>query len=157
MAEIRAILVPLDGSELAARALPYAESLARALHARLVLVRVTPSLEHVVARTAATDPSGGAVFVDMTPLWEKDRAEARAYLEAAAAELRGRGIDADARHAEGDAAAEIQRLARELPADLVVMSTRGQGGLKRLVLGSVADAVVRGAVAPVLLLPAKPD
>jgi nucleotide-binding universal stress UspA family protein len=52
----------------------------------------------------------------------------------------------------GNAAAEILRLSREGSFDLIVLSTRGRGALTRLVLGSVADRVVRESVCPVLVV-----
>lgn len=157
VAEIRTVLVPLDGSEPAESALELAETLASALGSRLALVRVTPTLEEVVARTSAGHMAGAAIFVDVTPHWEEERAEADRYLERLAGGVRQRGLQVETHHVQGDPAQEILRLAREVPADLVVMSTRGQGGLKRLVLGSTADAVVRAAAAPVLLVPLARD
>src|SRR5262249_33247405 len=56
------------------------------------------------------------------------------------------------RLAEGDAAAEILRVARETNCDLVVMGTHGRKGLGRLLMGSVAEQVVRKAPCPVLTL-----
>jgi nucleotide-binding universal stress UspA family protein len=66
--------------------------------------------------------------------------------------LRRLGVEGDCIVAEGRAGAAILRAAEELPARLVVVGTRGRTGLSRLVLGSVAEAVVRTAPSPVLVV-----
>src|SRR5205814_2627344 len=59
-------------------------------------------------------------------------------------------VRAERRFEEGDAAGTILRVARELPADLIVMGTHGRTGLGRLLMGSVAEQVVRKASCPVM-------
>jgi nucleotide-binding universal stress UspA family protein len=124
----RTILVPLDGSPLGERALPYAAAVARATGDRLRLLRV------VQGRADAEAAAGAA-----------------AYLQDMAARLArpgtGTGVLAS------DPAAEILREARRAEAGLVALSTHGRSGLGRWLYGSVADAVVRHAPVPVLLVP----
>jgi nucleotide-binding universal stress UspA family protein len=134
------VLVPLDGSELAERALPFAFALARATRGRLLLVRA------VLAYSYETEE--GTTKVPVYP-----RAEAE--LAAVASRLRAAGVRADAHVALGIAAADsILAAAVEHRADLVVMSTHGRGGLGRFLYGSVADEVLRGSDVPVLLVSA---
>jgi nucleotide-binding universal stress UspA family protein len=66
-------------------------------------------------------------------------------------DLRNRGARVDALVCRGPAANEILRVTREIAADLIIMGTHGRTGIRRLVVGSVAEAVVRGAGVPVLV------
>ena len=129
---LRRLLVPLDGSKLAERALPHAEHLARCAGAEVTLLFVQRPEEGRGADGSAM-PS---------------------YLDAVAAGLRGAGVRAQVRVREGHPAQEIAQEADEGAADLVVMSSHGRGGLARWVFGSVADQVLRTSPTPVLLVPA---
>lgn len=131
------LLVPLDGSPLAERALPYAVALARATQGQLVLVRVTehPSL--------SDDPDA-----------EKD---AQAYLQTALDKVRQEGLLIEPRvhHRYLESVGQAILLAvRDQQAEAIVLSTHGRSGLGRWVYGSVADEVLRGADVPVLLVSA---
>jgi nucleotide-binding universal stress UspA family protein len=132
----KTIVVPLDGSSLGERALPYATSLVRESGAQLILVQ---ALQHAEAG------KGG------------DREAAEAYLGDIAWILTGEGIAATTEVAGGDAAEVIIRTARQRWADLIAMSTHGRSGLGRWLYGSVADALLRRAETPVLLVPAAAD
>lgn len=134
------VLVPLDGSELAERALPYAAGLVRALGGELLLVRAAP-----VRASEADGINWG------TSAYARGEAE----LEAVAERLRAAGIRVQTHVALGmSAAAAILAAAGEQRADLVVMSTHGRSGLGRVLYGSVADEVLRGSDVPVLLVSA---
>jgi nucleotide-binding universal stress UspA family protein len=125
----KTVLVPLDGSPLAERALPYAIALAKVLDGRLLLLHARPAL--APRQEPAFDPSAVADRVRA----EGVEAEAQVY-----------PIYGDERiHA-------ICETVRERQADLVAMSTHGRGGLGRWLYGSVADAVLRQAEVPVLLV-----
>jgi len=132
------ILVPVDGSALARRAVPYALALARAVHGRLILMRATPD------DGAGEPPQRDGVV--------------RADLRAIASRLRARGAAIEAYLYPGyhgaDAADAIVEAAVVHHADLIVMSTHGRGGLERWIYGSVAERVLRRAALPVLLVPA---
>jgi nucleotide-binding universal stress UspA family protein len=130
------ILVPLDGSPLAERALPYAEAIARQARATVLLVRMLA----LPAATALAEP-GGVLLP-----------EARAYLRGHADRLAARGLDADARVIHADAAEGILQEAASREATLIVMATHGRTGLGRLLFGSVAETVLRGTTAPLLLV-----
>jgi nucleotide-binding universal stress UspA family protein len=141
------ILVPLDGSELAAKALPVAESLCRQLSAGLELVSV---LQPVVLPYVGGEPYiPGEVYVQMDTERTQD---AQKYLDAQAQAAREHGVATQTHLERGDPSSRLADLAQELGAALVVMTTHGRTGLARFALGSVADRVVRAGVAPVLLL-----
>ena len=123
----KSILVPLDGSALAARALPFATRLARASGARLIVVR-------------AYLPA------------DEDRATAPAEFQSVVDELRIDGLDVENHFIEGEAAEVIFATAKATRANLIVMSTEGRGGLGRVLYGSVADDVLRRVPVPVLLV-----
>jgi nucleotide-binding universal stress UspA family protein len=135
------ILVPLDGSPLAARALQVAAGLARRSGARLVLVGAVPRADP--ARFAHPEALRLA----------RECAAAEATLAAAAGGLRRAGIAAETDLVTGGAPAAILAAAEARDARLLVLSTHGRGGLERWLYGSVADAVLRRAAVPVLLVP----
>jgi nucleotide-binding universal stress UspA family protein len=137
------VLVPLDGSPLAERALPYAARLARAAHTRLVLLRVVPELD----RSAHTEALQEHVRV---------RTEAEQYLDQIVARV---ATDPGTPRAEtfvdeGEAAARIIAQAQRQRAGLIVMGTHGRSGLGRWLYGSVAESVLRGAELPIFMVPA---
>jgi universal stress protein A len=85
--------------------------------------------------------------------WDTEALEgASRYVQGLAARLRDIGIDADGRAIIGDPAPTITAAAKQVEADLIVMSTRGLTGPLRAALGSTADPVVRSAGRPVLLV-----
>jgi nucleotide-binding universal stress UspA family protein len=125
---VTALLVPLDGSALAERALPYAAALAARSGARIVLARVAPPA------------SGGA------------EAEARDYLSSVAARLAELGLTVEPVVATGEVAEAVAETARAQSVDLLVMATHGRGGLGRWVYGSVAEALMARLPLPILLV-----
>jgi nucleotide-binding universal stress UspA family protein len=137
---LKTILLPLDGSALAERAVAYGAALARRSGARIILV------EAVQAHTfPGTDPSNAQIQVT-------DRADG--YLSSIATRLTGDGIDAESHVYYDHPVDAILDAARRHEADVIVMSTHGRSGLGRVLYGSVADQVLRQATAPVLLVPA---
>ena len=139
---IRTILAPLDGSERAERAVPEACRLAREEAAVIVLVRVV--------RAA---PSGDLLAYDAAVAVADD------YLDRLAAQLRAQGLTVRTDVFVSDPAEAIALAALVHGADVIVMSTHGRSGLGRVVLGSVAEAVLQEASVPVLLVRAdrEPD
>ncbi|MBI3002372.1 MAG: universal stress protein, partial [candidate division NC10 bacterium] len=132
------ILVPLDGSPLAETILPVAEEWAKEGEAEVLLLR------SVQARPAR---SGGEREARVRAVEEGE-----AYLKGIAARIERRGLP----HvrwgvSEEEPAAAIAHAARD-GVDLIAMATHGRGGLSRLLLGSVAEAVIRAAGVPVLLI-----
>jgi nucleotide-binding universal stress UspA family protein len=136
---MRTLLVPLDGSELATRALPYAATLARMTRGRVMLVHVGPvTTIHEGGRSTTTAASD----------------DVQSLLTEAAEWLRDQGVDSQATVVDGEVPPTILRVAREHGASLIVMSTHGRSGLGRVLYGSVADRVVHEAALPVVLVPA---
>jgi len=131
------ILVPLDGSALAEAILPLAGTLARAHKAGLFLLRAVPQ------------KSGHG---------EAEEREARVYLARLSERLQDRGVS-EVRvlvpHGKPDRA--IAEAATEHRVDLIAMTTHGRTGLSRLLVGSVAESVVRHAPAPVLVVRGQPS
>jgi nucleotide-binding universal stress UspA family protein len=134
---IRVILHPTDFSSGSEASLRAARRLARETGARLIVLHVTPP-EIVVEGI-------GAVGVDQ-------RAD-RDALEAIRARIEGPDLKCpvEVRLGRGEPAAEILRVADELGAGLIVMGTQGRTGLERILMGSVAEAVLRRARCPVLI------
>jgi universal stress protein A len=138
MLAIRTILFATDFSPSSEAALPLACALARDYGARLVLV-------HVSGPPTVLDYRAMAMSGELVNPGEAAK-EQFAQLGPAL-----RGIAAECRIEEGDAAKEILRVADDIGADVIVMGTHGRTGLARL-LGSVAEKVIRLAKCPVLTL-----
>jgi len=135
---IQRILVPLDGSSLAERALPYAAFLARAPQARLVLLRAVEA--HALTGRGRAKARIAAMQ------------EAEEYLDRIAAPLRERGLTIDTTVPYGNAPDAIADEIAFREINLVAMATHGRGGLGRFVYGSVAARVLSDAEVPVLLV-----
>ncbi len=137
------ILVPLDGSELAKKALDHAGTLAEAFHAEIILLQVVPFMPIYGAPELVTP-----FVVD-----EKQKEAAEGYLINLAAELEKRGFRVTVKVKTGmHVAEEIIDFAKGGKADLIVMCTHGHSGITRWVLGSVAHKVLTRAETPILLV-----
>lgn len=152
------ILVPTDGSALSAAALSHATHVAALSGAELIVIEVVPGPTQATARFApGSYPFDGGSAVGMLTAEEMvtlQRQEAAAHLEAAAQALRDAGATrVQCEIAEGHPGEAILAAAERLSCDLIVMATHGRTGLRRAILGSVADYVVRHAQqTPVLLV-----
>ncbi len=135
------VLVPLDGSSLAETALPTAISLVRRKHGHVELVIVHEDV-----------PCEWEGYED-GPWHSMNESTQVRYLDDKAGQLSG-ARDMTVGHAllRGDVADQVCMHALEVGADMIVMGTHGRTGLTRALVGSVADAVVRRATIPVLLL-----
>ena len=137
------IMVPLDGSALAERALPSAARLAAATGATLHLVRVVEPL-----------PGAVSVYRSVTePSRHLDR-EARAateYLDTIRTRLTAEGVRVEVHRRLGHALDALLQEQRTAGIDLVVMCSHGRGGVSRVALGSVATGLLQRGTAPVLL------
>lgn len=142
---VRRVVVPLDGSELAETVLEPAIDLTGADGVEYVLLRMVP-YPHDVASPYLPDTVQHNV--EEMETWKE---EAGRYLDGVAerlpSELDVRTVVA----VGGQAALGIRNVAREEEADLVAMATHGRGGLARVLLGSVADKVIRSSHIPILL------
>ncbi|HZT83259.1 MAG TPA: universal stress protein [Gemmataceae bacterium] len=140
-------LLPLDGSPLAEQALEPALELARLAQARCTLLRVVKPIV-----VAPADLQWSAALGSDEAIVRELADEARAYLERVAGRLRREGQPVEARVVlHPRPAAAILEEARTAGADLIALGTHGYGGVKRVLLGSVADKVLRGATTPVLV------
>ena len=140
------ILVPLDGSELAKKALDEAEKLARCVNAEIILFEVVQFMPIYGSPELVTP-----LIVD-----EKQKAFAEKYLTDLVEDLKKKGLKASAVVKTGQQVpAEIIDFAKENGADLLVMCTHGRSGISRWFLGSVALRVLTRAETPVLLIRSK--
>ena len=146
-ASFKSIIVPLDGSELAEAALPTAGRIAKKFGLEVYLIRV-------FANPYSPFISGGGHYaVNIDELMKDIRDRARNYLEAKMVELKKSGVEQISYLLqEGIATDEIVSIADQTPESLIVMSSHGRSGMKRWRLGSVAEAVVRHANNPVLVV-----
>ncbi len=136
--KIARILVPLDGSALADTALSEVADLAVASSASVVVLRAVEMYSF---------PEANPMCADL------DMREAETYLATVEARLRLSGVR-DVKRAVwyGPPAAAISKAARQHAVDLIVMTTHGRSGFGRILLGSVAEAVIRASTIPILVL-----
>jgi universal stress protein A len=136
------VLVPLDFSAPADRALAYAIALAHQFHARLTLL-------HVLDMTPVTmdelTPGVTATYL------EDLETEAQHLLQASLEQVQRAGLQGDSLLVQGTPTQTIVDTAGEQRVDLIIMGTHGRTGLAHVFLGSVAEHVVRQAPCPVLV------
>lgn len=144
--DIHTILVPVDFSACSTRVVNEAASLAARLGARLHVVHVgeLPAGVDTYTRVQLGERRQSA-----GDLLTRD---ALTHLEPYAAQARAAGVEASVAAVVGPVARAVLAEAEHARADLIVMGTHGRTGLLRLVLGSVAEAVVQGANVPVMLI-----
>jgi nucleotide-binding universal stress UspA family protein len=144
MITIRRVLCPVDFSDFSRHALDYAAGIARWYDARITALHVVPPI------TSMLPVSGEGLYPPLV-FRPEDLEQFRTELEAF---VRGSGIEAlDTEVVQGSVPREIARLARALPADLLVMGSHGRSGFERLMLGSVTEKLLRTAPCPVLTVP----
>lgn len=136
------IVIPLDGSLLAEQALSFLPRFVSPLQTHIDLVCVVQPWVYALGMSEATPIS---VINDLHENWQ-------AYLHQQEIFLQGLGYTVQSHVLEGDIAAEILALAANKNADLIVMSTHGRSGFRRLALGSVAERVLHNATIPLLLV-----
>lgn len=138
------IVIPLDGSALSEEILEPALALGELMDAEYTLLQ---AIEMPVLGYA---PAAQVAGIDDQVL-EQWREEAQGYLERVAGRLRAYGLVAHTSVVYGSPAVAIIDYARKHAANLIALATHGRGGVARMLLGSVADKVVRDAGMPVLL------
>jgi nucleotide-binding universal stress UspA family protein len=141
--DVRTILVPIDFSPNAEAVIAWAEHLAEQHAAGLVLL-------HAYHLPVDFQQLEGAYLPP--EFWANVKADATRNLEAYAEPLRTKGIPVEVSVREGYPATVIEDEAVARAADLVVIGTRGHGGFKHLLLGSIAERVVQKAPCPVLVV-----
>jgi len=136
MQSFRTVLCPIDFSECSKEAFDVACSLAHDFGAQLIVLHVQlPTVVMYGEGTVPSDPTAYAV-----KLWEQLKQM----------QPRDQSIDVERRLEIGDPPTEIVRLADLWKCDLIVMGTHGRTGLRRVLMGSVAEAVLRKATCPVV-------
>lgn len=145
MVTITHILCPTDFSEVSTKAEAYAVALAQRYEARLSLLHVDPPMPMMAPY--------GEIPVDIR-LFDEQRRQAEQDLAAAGTRAREAGIGADTALIGGYPGREILAVAREQDIDLIVLGSHGRGGVEHLLLGSVAEKVLRKAPCPVMVVPA---
>jgi universal stress protein A len=142
---IKRMLCASDFSPASRPALRLAQDLARTLKARLILF-------HAYERSVPISNGGYLPPSVLREMWTATREAARRNLKRLARSPQGKGVRISILLAEGPASAAIVRAARKNRVDLVVMGTHGRTGVRRLLMGSVADRVIRTATCPVLVV-----
>ena len=141
------ILVTTDFSELADKAINPAGDLAKRLGAKLTLA-------HVLTTDKPAEPDPSAPFFKVaTRLYEADReleGQVLASLRERTQKL-GAGVDVGVAVGRGNAVDGIIALAKELGADVIMISSQGRTGIARMLLGSVAEELARVSPLPVLI------
>lgn len=145
--KVDTILLPTDFSHDAEKAASAACDLAKLLDAKVVVLHAYQVDVPIVSPMA-----GG--YALPTGFYEEIRSHAASQVDEVVKKLTADGIDASGVTLCEPAALAIVEQAEDLPADLIVMGTRGHTGLKHVVLGSVAERVVRTAPCPVLTVKA---
>lgn len=144
---ISRILVPLDGSSACEAVMPYARELGRLLGARIVILHVTDELKaepgNFWGRNLSGEPAGPMPGENATP----DQ-----RIEFAARTFSSAGLETLALNVGGEPITSILEFARPSAVDLIAMTTHGRTGLAKLLMGSVAQKVLREAVLPTLVV-----
>jgi nucleotide-binding universal stress UspA family protein len=141
------LIVPLDGSQSAQTVLPYARALAKTLKLEVVLIQVISA-----ETTVQFAPMGPDTWAIPANVLQQIDVVASGYLAGVGKELEQEGISVRWDVLRGAPAHSIVEFAKEAPGSMVAMTTHGRSGLRRWVLGSVADQVVRASGEPVLVI-----
>ncbi len=141
---IRKILCPVDFSEASRNAVRYAHEFAKGMGAELVLLNI------VEPRPMAVDMS-----LSYVPLEEDLEKAAREDLEEIIRMEKEKGVEVQAEVRIGTPSELILEMAEELDVNLIILGSHGKAGLSRLLMGSVAESVVRKATCPVLIVKAE--
>ena len=143
--DIDRVIVPLDGSAFAETVLPYATTLARRMGLKMTLLRVLPEDAPIFSDSIS--------LVDMlATVEEKATKDAKTYLARVARPLRESGLTVDEVLLHGKASSGITEYATATGHGMIALTTHGRSGVSRLLLGSVAEAVVRESGCPVLVV-----
>ncbi|MDD4876443.1 MAG: universal stress protein [Dehalococcoidales bacterium] len=151
------ILVPLDGSRFASRALRYATELAHRFGAEIILIQVVKPTTPILATTGMMPgvvESPTLAELTVQAAFTEDRrntTRAKRYLSGKVRAIKSRDIKTSYQVIVGDPARVIRELSKKKHIDLVVMTSHGKSGLKRVIMGSVADEVIRESKVSVLI------
>jgi nucleotide-binding universal stress UspA family protein len=146
------ILVPLDRSSLAEAVLPSVIEASRHFHSQIVLLQVLSTVPLVAIADSEMEQAVLPNISTIAEVLEGEINRAEQYLRRIAARFDGLQVEVSCLVRYGSPADEIIECAREHGVDLIAMSTHGRTGLRRIVLGSVADQVLHRAGIPILLV-----
>lgn len=157
-AACKRILVPLDGTSSAEEILPYMETFAKGFHAEVILLRVVPTvglrfLENIPSGFPGMSIPSEAEIDAIGVQTALDKRAALKYLMGVGQRLLRAGLTSRYQVIEGIPSTAIVDYARDADISLIAMATHAHGGLTRLMLGSVADDVLRNLPdVPMLLI-----
>ncbi len=146
------IVVPLDGSVWGETALPYAIEIAKKSGSQVYLLHVVSG----EADSTLLPSERGMMLPGETDVPDRSKEDkltlAREYLDVIAKKVAEPGLQLFSEVMEGRPAPAIIHFAQKVGADLIVLTTHGRTGVARMVMGSVADQIVRQSGCPVLLI-----
>jgi nucleotide-binding universal stress UspA family protein len=149
------ILIPLDGSRFGSRAIKYAVELARRSESKIYLIQaVKPAVPMAGSIVSGSGENITATRTAIQIAQDEDKrniSKAKRYLQRKLREIKKQNIDISCDVLFGNPALLIIGFARKHDMDLIVMTSHGKGDLKRAIIGSVADEVVRESGKPVLV------
>ena len=143
--DINHLVVPLDGSEFGETVLSHAATLAQRMSLRVTLLRVLPEDEPLFGDIRDLDEILSGTDTKAT-------GESRGYVKGVAAQMRDSGIEVNEALLRGKVSTEIVNYAHGHERSMIALATHGRSGVSRLLLGSIAEAVIRGAGCPVLVI-----
>jgi nucleotide-binding universal stress UspA family protein len=152
---VEKILVPMDGSRKSLKALKYAIDMAKCFNASILILRVVTLS---MLEMAWNSPSSGGPVIKQDFLREADRRDKktmthiRKYLRDKLKTVNDGGGQGTFRVMVGDPADSIKQCCQEENIDLIVMNANNRGWLKRAIMGSVTDEILRTSSVPVLVL-----
>ncbi len=139
------ILVPVDGSETSFAAVAKAAELAKAFGSKITVVQVLTLDPYIAAEYITANQTNDLI--------ERARASIVKTLEEAKQKFTEQGVEAETKLLEGQVIArEITNAAKDLNADLIVIGSHGRKGFKKLLLGSVTQAILEEGTVPVLVV-----
>ncbi len=138
---VRNVLFATDFSPTSEAALPYATAICRHFGSTL-------HLAHVMSDTGLLMMSGGVDYISMGTIYEDAHTEAKEKLDAIALQLGEIPFRCYVRH--GQVWKNLEEIVEDSKIDLIVVGTNGRGGFSKLLLGSVAEDILRHAICPVL-------
>ena len=146
------LLIPLDGSEFSREILPHVRNVTSPDTYQVILLRVTESPRRVVTVPGASTTSGTAFVAYPEQQQEEIRLDLLGEMSEDARALEAAGFSVSREVRFGDPASEIVNLVEQEGVSVVAMATHGRTGLSRLLVGSVAETVLRRLGVPILLL-----
>ena len=139
------ILVPVDGSELSLSIVKHAVELAKAFNSKITVVQVMNLDPYIASEYLSTGQSNEMI--------ERARDFIQQNINTAKSQFESAGIQVDTKVLEGENVARtISKAVTELNTDLIVMSSHGRSGFKKLLMGSVAQSLITESTVPVFIV-----